>query len=142
MNPRVVAGTLGAITIVLGLAALASPERTMAFVGFAPLTPTQPVAALCETRALYGGLFTMLGVFTLWGAIDPSGKRSVLLMAGMLWLGLCGGRAVGISIDGSPGAMGWLGLAWEAVFGLGLVWAALARQRSAHPEVAAANARV
>jgi len=142
MNPRVVAGTLGAITTVLGLVALASPERTMAFVGFAPLTPTQPVLALCETRAVYGGLFTVLGVFTLWGAIDPPGKRSALLMASMLWLGLCGGRAIGISIDGSPGLAGWFGLVWEAVFGLGLLWAALARLPSASPEIAAANAPV
>jgi uncharacterized protein DUF4345 len=127
MNPRLVAGVLGAITVATGLAGLASPERTLAFVGFAPLTPSQPALALCEARAVYGGLFTVLGTFTLWGAIDPAGKRSALLMAGLLWLGLCAGRSIGISIDGNPGLFGWVGVVWEAVFGLGLVWSAVAK---------------
>jgi len=127
MNPRVVAGVLGAITTIMGLAGLASPERTMAFVGFAPLVPSQPVLALCEARAVYGGLFTVLGAFTLWGAIDPPGKRSALLMAGLLWLGLCAGRSLGISIDGNPGLMGWIAVVWEGTFGAALVWSAVAR---------------
>jgi len=127
MNPRVVAGVLGAVTVVMGLAGLASPQRTMDFVGFAPRVPTEPVLAYCEARAVYGGLFTVLGAFTLWGAIDPPGKRSALLMAGLLWLGLCAGRAIGVSIDGNPGVIGWIGLVWEAAFGALLVWASLAR---------------
>ncbi|HXJ37385.1 MAG TPA: DUF4345 domain-containing protein [Candidatus Eisenbacteria bacterium] len=127
MNPRVVAGVLGAITVAMGLGGLASPERAMTFVGFAPLVPTQPAPALSEARAVYGGLFTVLGAFTLWGAIDPPGKRSALLMAGLLWLGLCAGRTLGISIDGNPGVMGWVGLVWEAAFGTALVWSAVAR---------------
>lgn len=127
MNPRIVAGVLGAITVVMGLAGLASPERTLAFVGFAPLTPSQPALALCEARAVYGGLFTVLGAFTLWGAIDPAGKRSALLMAGLLWLGLCAGRSLGISVDGNPGLFGWIFVVCEGTFGIALVWSALAR---------------
>jgi hypothetical protein len=131
MNSRAVAGTLGAITVIMGVAGLASPERVMAFVEFAPLTPTQPVGALCEARAVYGGLFTVLGAFTLWGAIDPPANRATLLMAGLLWLGLCAGRSLGIAIDGSPGLMGWVGVVWEAVFGTLLVWSATARPAAA-----------
>jgi hypothetical protein len=127
MNPRVVAGVLGAITLVRGMGGLVSPARTLSFVGFAPLVPTEPALAYGEARAVYGGLFTVLGAFTLWGAIDPAGKRSALLMAGLLWLGLCTGRSIGISIDGNPGVFGWIGLVWEAVFGLGLVWSAVAK---------------
>jgi hypothetical protein len=127
MSPRILAAVLGAITVAMGMAALASPERTMAFVGFAALTPTEPVLALCETRAVYGGLFTVLGAFTLWGALDPPGRRSVLLMAALLWLGLCAGRSFGISVSGSPGIMGWLFLVFEGGFGLALLWAALSR---------------
>ena len=92
-----------------------------------PTTPTEPALAYCEARAVYGGLFTVLGAFTLWGAIDPAGKRSALLMAGLLWLGLCAGRSIGISIDGNPGIFGWVGVVWEAAFGTALVWAAIAR---------------
>jgi hypothetical protein len=127
MNPRVVAGGLGAITVLMGLAGLFSPDRAMAFVGFAPSTEANRVIALCEARAVYGGLFTVLGAFTLWGAIDPPGKRAALLMAGLLWLGLCGGRTLGISIDGNPGLLGWVAVLWEGAFGTALVWSALAR---------------
>lgn len=127
MNPRIVAGVLGAITLVMGLAGLFTPDRSMAFVGFAPSTEANRVLALCEARAVYGGLFTVLGAFTLWGAIDPPGKRAALLMAGLLWLGLCAGRSIGISIDGNPGVFGWIGVVWEATFGLGLVWSAVAK---------------
>jgi hypothetical protein len=135
MNPRIVAGVLGAVTVGMGLAALASPQRTMDFVGFAPRVPTEPVLAYCETRAIYGGLFAVLGAFTLWGAIDRPGKRSLLLMAGFLWLGLCAGRSIGISIDGNPGLMGWIALVWEGSFGAMLVWSAVARLPSANAGV-------
>jgi hypothetical protein len=127
MNSRVVAGTIGVITLALGLYGLVSPASVLDFVGFAPQNPTQPALAHGEARAVYGGLFTVLGAFTLWGAIDPPGKRAALLMAGLLWLGLFAGRMLGMSIDGNPGAMGWLGLVWELAFGTALVWSAVAR---------------
>ncbi len=136
MNPRVVAGALGAVTLLMGLAGLFTPDRSMAFVGFAPSTESNRVLALGEARAVYGGLFTVLGAFTVWGALDPAGKRSVLLMAGLLWLGLCTGRVLSVSIDGDPGLFGWLGVVWEGAFGMGLVWSALARlPRGANAEV-------
>jgi drug/metabolite transporter superfamily protein YnfA len=135
MNPRVVAGVLGANTLLMGLGGLASPERTLALVGFAPLVPTAPALAYGEARAAYGGLFAVLGAFTLWGAIDAAGKRSWLLMAGCLWLGLCVGRCIGVSIDGNPGLWGWGAVVFEGAFGTALVWASLARL----PQAAAAQ---
>ena len=131
MNARAIAGTLGAVTVIMGVVGLALPDLVMAIGEFAPLTPTQPVGALCEARAVYGGFFTVLGAFTLWGAIDPPGNRSTLLMAGFLWLGLCAGRGLGIAIDGSPGLMGWVGIIWEATFGTLLIWSATARPPAA-----------
>ena len=127
MNPRITAGVLGAITLLMGLVALFTPDRTMAFVGFAPSTEANRLLAYGETRAVYGGLFTVLGAFTMWGAIDPAGKRAALLMAGLLWLGLCIGRLIGVSIDGNPGLFGWIAVLWEGSFGSALVWSALAR---------------
>ena len=127
MNPRVVAGVLGAITLLMGLAGLAAPAQTLPIVGFAPLVPTEPALAYGEARAVYGGLFAVIGAFTLWGAIDPPGKRAALLMAGFLWLGLCAGRLVGVSVDGNPGLLGWFYVLFEGAFGTALVWSALAR---------------
>jgi hypothetical protein len=127
VNPRIVAGVLGAITLLMGLGGLVSPATTLSIVGFAPLIPTEPALAYGEARAVYGGLFSVLGAFTLWGAIDPPGKRAALLMAGLLWLGLCTGRLIGVSLDGNPGLFGWLAVLWEAGFGAALVWSALAK---------------
>ena len=127
MNPRIVAGVLGALTFRMGLGGLTSPDRVMALVGFMPSTDANRLLALGETRALYGGLFAVLGAFTLWGAIDPAGKRSALLMAGLLWTGLFVGRVLGMTIDGNPGIFGWVFAVWEAAFGMALVWAAIAR---------------
>jgi hypothetical protein len=127
MNPRVVAGVLGAITLVMGIGGLVSPAQTLSLVGFAPLIPTEPALAYGEARAVYGGFFAVLGAFTLWGAIDPPGKRAALLMAGLLWLGLCAGRLIGVSVDGNPGLFGWIYVVFEATFGSALVWSALAK---------------
>ena len=135
MSPRVVAGALGAITLLMGLYGLASPAGVLDFVGFSPSVPTEPALAFGEARAVYGGLFTVLGAFTLWGAIDPPGKRSALLMAGLLWLGLCAGRVLSVSIDGNPGIMGWVFVLWEGAFGTALVWSALARLPIANAQV-------
>ena len=135
MSPRVVAGALGAMTLLMGLYGLASPAGVLDFVGFSPSIPTEPALAFGEARAVYGGLFTVLGAFTLWGAIDPPGKRSALLMAGLLWLGLCAGRVLSVSIDGNPGIMGWVFVLWEGAFGTALVWSALARLPIANAQV-------
>ena len=135
MSPRVVAGALGAITLLMGLYGLAAPAGVLDFVGFSPSLPTQPALAFGEARAVYGGLFTVLGAFTLWGAIDPPGKRSALLMAGLLWLGLCAGRVVGVSVDGNPGIVGWVFVLWEGAFGTALVWSALAKLPIANTQV-------
>jgi hypothetical protein len=123
------------MTLLMGLYGLASPAGVLDFVGFSPSIPTEPALAFGEARAVYGGLFTVLGAFTLWGAIDPPGKRSALLMAGLLWLGLCAGRVLSVSIDGNPGIMGWVFVLWEGAFGTALVWSALARLPIANAQV-------
>jgi hypothetical protein len=48
-------------------------------------------------------------------------------MAGLLWLGLCAGRLIGVSVDGNPGLFGWIYVVFEATFGSALVWSALAK---------------
>lgn len=53
-----------------------------------------------------------------------------LLLIGLLWLGACAGRLVGVNVDGNPGLWGWVAGGMELVFGGSLVTASL----TAHPE--------
>ena len=116
MNGRVVTAAIGVLTVALGLAGLIYPLHVMDWVGFSPLM-TKPNAGTVEARAVYGGLFLVLGVFTLWTATSPRGHRSELLLIACLWLGLFGGRMVGVSIDGNPGLLNTLGAVFELVVG-------------------------
>jgi Domain of unknown function (DUF4345) len=116
MNGRVVTAAIGVLTVAFGLAGLTYPLHVMDWVGFSPLM-TKPNAGTVEARAVYGGLFLVLGVFTLWAATSPRAHRGELLLIACLWLGLFGGRMVGVSIDGSPGLLNTLGALFELVVG-------------------------
>jgi hypothetical protein len=117
MNGRVVTAAIGVLTVALGLAGLVYPLHVMDWVGFSPLM-TKPNAGTVEARAVYGGLFLVLGVFTLWGATSPRRHRGELLLIACLWLGMFGGRMVGVSIDGSPGLLNTLGALFELIVGV------------------------
>lgn len=116
MNGRVVTATIGVLTVAFGLIGLTYPLHVMDWVGFAPLM-TKPNAGMVEARAIYGGLFLVLGVFTLLGATAPRTHRGELLLIACLWLGLFGGRMVGVSIEGSPGLLNTLTAVFELVVG-------------------------
>jgi len=133
MNPRITAIVTGLIILALGLAGLFYPGRVMGVLGFAVVNMTQAPAVLGEVRATYGGLFVVMGVFTLLAAMDPAAHRSRLLFVGLLWLGACAGRLLGVSTDGSPGVPGWLAVAFELVVGGALVAAALLSGRESPP---------
>ncbi len=62
MNSRIVAGVLGAITLLMGIGGLVTPDRVMAFVGFAPRTEANRVLALGEVRAILEDSSSVLGV--------------------------------------------------------------------------------
>ena len=128
MNPRVVAMITGAITTVFGLAGLLYPDRVMGMLGFAILNSANAAAVMGEVRATYGGLFVVLGVYTLLAAMDPAAHRSRLMFIGLLWLGACAGRLLGVNINGNPGLPGWGAAAFELIVGGALVAAsAIAR---------------
>jgi hypothetical protein len=116
MNGRAMTALIGIITLALGIIALTYPLRVMDWVGFEPHM-TRPNAGTVEVRALYGGLFLVLGVFTLWAATSPRTHRRELLLIACLWLGMFGGRMVGVSIEGSPGLLNTLGAIFEVVVG-------------------------
>jgi hypothetical protein len=123
MNARVVVATIGLLTLIFGVAGLAMPLTVMEWVGFAEYAPTTHQGAV-EARAVYGGLFVVLGAFTLWFATAPRAHRGELVLIAFLWLGVFGGRMVGVSIDGSPGIFNWLGALVELTVGSLLLAAA------------------
>ncbi len=122
MNPRITTIVLGAVIFALGLVALMFPQFAMErILGFAVAPSHAENAVLGEVRATYGGLFVVMGLFTLFAALDPKQHRARLQMIGFLWLGAGLGRLSGAYIDGDPGLMGWAGVGFEAVMGLALI---------------------
>ena len=118
MNPRTTTTVIGLITLVLGVLALFYPELVMSRVlGFAVRDSFSANFVRGEVRAVYGGLFTVLGTFTVLAAMDLAASRSRLVFIATLWLGLCGGRMFGVFAEGNPGLYGWLSLAFEGIVG-------------------------
>lgn len=120
-NARLIAAAVGGLTLVLGLLGLLYPDRMLGWLGFAVLSPSDAAGGLGEIRATYGGLFVVLGVLTLLAALDPPVHRDRLLLVGLLWLGVAGGRALGVVVDGNPGLFGWIYLGVEVVIGGAMV---------------------
>jgi hypothetical protein len=116
MNGRAIAAVIGVITLILGGMGIAYPREVLQWVGF-DLLSTNPQAGLAEARAVYGGLFLAMGVFTVWAATSPRAHRGELTLLGCLWLGLFVGRMVGVSIDGNPGLLNTVAAVLEAIIG-------------------------
>lgn len=127
MNPAVVTGAIGAMTFLMGIAALAMPELVMARVlGFAVDPSFSENFVRGEVRAAYGGVFTVIGLFTLLSARSPSLHRGRVLMLACFWFGLGGGRLLSAVVDGSPGGFGWFAMAFELLIGSALLYSSLA----------------
>jgi hypothetical protein len=124
MNPRVIVAITGTIITALGLAGLFAPERVMGMLGYAIISTSGAASVLGEVRATYGGLFTVMGIFTLLSVVDPAAHRGRLTMIGCLWLGAAAGRLLGVTVDGSPGLFGWLSVVFEGILGSALLTAA------------------
>lgn len=133
MNPRIVTLAIGILTTVLGIGGLISPALVMErVVGFAVDPSFSENFVRGEVRAVYGGMFTVLGVATLLAGLDVYNHRSRILLIALLWLGLCGGRLLGAVVEGSPGLLGWLSVAFELAIG-GLLFASSMLSRPAVP---------
>ena len=141
MNPTMVVAVIGVLTVGMGLFGLASPDFVMhRVVGFAVDPAFSEFFVRGEARAVYGGLFTVIGLHTVWGALDLEAHRGSVVLIGTLWLGLCIGRLISIAIDGSPGALGWFSVAFEAVLGGALIACALTGRRRVEAPYGAASA--
>jgi len=136
MDSRVTTAVAGTIIVLLGLAGLLYPGRIMGLLGFTVLNASQAAATLGEVRATYGGLFVVMGLFTILAAANPAAHRSRLLLIGLLWFGACAGRLLGVSVDGNPGLPGWLAVALEIVVGGALVAASFSKPAVAAPPAA------
>lgn len=124
MNARIVTAVIGILTILLGVTALVAPQFVMdRLVGFAVHPSFSANFVRGEVRAAYGGFLTVLGFLTALAAADPGANRARIFRIGLLWLGVCGGRLVGVVVDGNPGLWGWLSALVELAAG-GLLIAA------------------
>ena len=121
MNPRIWTIVAGLIIFTLGVLGLVYPERVLGLLGLAYASPSHMAAALGEIRATYGGIFIVMGVYTLLAATDPALHRARLLFVGLLWLGACAGRLFGVYVDGNPGLPGWGAVVFELAVGGALV---------------------
>jgi len=134
MNPRIVTLVIGIASTIFGIGGLISPAFVMErVVGFAVDPAFSENFVRGEVRAVYGGMFTVVGIATLLAAMDVYAHRARILLIGFLWLGLCGGRLIGAVVEGSPGLFGWFSAAFELVVG-GLL---VASATPAHPTTVA-----
>lgn len=140
MKPRIATGVVGVVTVLLGLAGLTQPLRVLAFTGFMVENASRSAGAFGEVRATYGGVFLVLGVYTLLATVNPVAHRSRLVLLGLVWVGACAGRLFGVSVDGSPGLFGWLSAGFELVMGGTLLLAALGASAAVEPMPVAVGA--
>jgi hypothetical protein len=118
MNPRITTTVIGVLTTIMGMLALTYPEMVMRHVlGFTVDPHYSANFVRGEVRAAYGGVFTVLGIYTVLAAMDPHTNRGRILMIGLVWIGACLGRLYGVIVDGTPGAWGWVSAGFEAVVG-------------------------
>ena len=117
MNSRLWIAAAGIVILLFGLAGLLAPQRVLGVLGLATLNASTAAATLGEVRATYGGLFTVMGAYALFAAVNPAARRESILLLGLLWLGAAAGRACGVSVDGNPGLLGWVALGIEVVVG-------------------------
>ncbi|UGT63108.1 DUF4345 family protein [Nocardia asteroides] len=82
--------------VLMGLAALAAPDRIVAPFGMRATTP----AAASEVRAVYGGFGIALAGVLAWAATGAGGAHTgAVLAAGIALLGMAGGRLLSRLLD-------------------------------------------
>ena len=140
MSSRTIVAAVGAFLVVMGLGALYNPGFIIWWIGLSIANSTASAFPLGEVRAVYGGLFGVIGIFTMISAIDPAANRGRLVALGCCWLGLGGGRLLGAMMDGDPGLWGWAFIVLELGAGALVVTTALFVGERSAGEVASAAA--
>jgi hypothetical protein len=95
-----------------GLVCLVAPEIPANLVGFDLLGGD----AVIEIRAQYGGLFTAIGFFGLWGATQASMQTASAWLILLVYAGLGGGRLLGLTLaDDTASNYNYGAMAFELV---------------------------
>ena len=126
MFAKIFLGFTGALFALYGLMCLFVPETLAEYAGFG----LDSDVAVTETRAMYGGLQTAIGVLALAAVLRPALQPAVLMALVALFTGLAGGRLVGIVLESAPGAYNFGAFGYEAV-SLAICWALWQRSPSA-----------
>jgi DMSO reductase anchor subunit len=124
VNARVGALWVGIVTAIFGVLGLAYPDRVMGMLGLAAGSEVSRSAVLGEIRAVYGGLFLVLGLWNIYAAWKAAEAKLLLALLGSVWLGLASGRLLGASVEGNPGVASWAFFVVELLCGLVLLLAA------------------
>src|SRR5262245_60100607 len=71
---RLVIALVGASLVGMAFSGLFQPDFIVRLIGFSPESTPGPYQ-LAEVRAVYGGLFAVVGIFTMLSAVDPAAHR-------------------------------------------------------------------
>jgi hypothetical protein len=111
-----VAGALGFAAA--GLLFLLRPAFATGLIDLAVTGPT----GWSDVRAIYGGLELGVAAVLAYCAVRPAHLRPGIVLLLVTLGGMLLGRATSLSVDGMPGAFGWLLLAIElALFAVALL---------------------
>lgn len=130
---RLVIALVGATLVGMSFSGLFQPGYIIGLIGFSPERAPGPYQ-LAEVRAVYGGLFAVIGIFTMLSAVDPVAHRGRLVALGWCWLGLAGGRLLGAALDGPIGLQGWAFVLIEVVAGLAVLACTPSAAHTGDPE--------
>lgn len=100
------------LTALVGVYALAAPQKTVGFTGLAP----QGGRGITEIRVVLGVFFIVLGLFPILAA---NAVAFQMLGYAYLFVGIV--RAISIFIDKSGTSSNWYSVAFELVFGVILI---------------------
>jgi hypothetical protein len=100
---------IAALFALMGLAAIARPERILATVG----TPALTRDGRNEVRAVYGGFGLAIAALLCAARYDAAIRSGALLAVGLALAGMAAGRVLSILLDGAPGRYPWIYLAVE-----------------------------
>ncbi len=133
---RIVLGLNGLIFVGYGALCLFVPTTLTAAAGLGMET----TVATTEVRAMYGGLECALGVLFLLAAVRASLLEPGLIAGVTVFTGLGVARALGIALDGGPGAYNVVAMIYELVsaglmlVGLGRVGSPISRSAASSAE--------
>lgn len=94
-----------------GVACLVSPDVVADAAGLGLASDV----ARAEARAMYGGLQIAVGALAAAALLRPALRSAALLALAFVFVGLAGGRLVGLLVEPAPGAYNGAAFVYEAL---------------------------